>query len=483
MGALDSDRIEAMRRSDPAWRLLRVDHAPLVLGFLGQVFIIDNIRTLPLRDLQARLDDVLYAANEEQIVYPRPARDYLADWAAPEAGWLRTSYPPGEDEPWVDATPAVERAWAFLESLQARTFVGTASRLSTVFDLLRQIVHGTETDPEARLTELLRQREQLDAEIERVRAGRFQMLDDVELRDRYLQLTSTARELLSDFRQVEENFRSLDRGLREQIARWEGSKGQLLEEVLGRRKGIAETDQGRSFQSFYDFLLAPERQDEFRDLLARTHRLDAIGTPDPRMVRVHHDWLDAGERTQATVRLLSEQLRRFLDEQVWLENRRVVELVRAIESAALQLRDDPPERATTIAGIGVPVTLPTDRPLYRSGGPDPLADVSVVDAEEELDVSALFEQTYVDRARLVGGVRRALTHQVQVGLPELVQRHPIEQGLAEVITYLSLSDRTFQVVFDDSVKERVQWWDGETERAAALPRVTYVRTSMLEAAS
>lgn len=479
---MELDRIEALRRSDAAWRLLRADHAALILSFLGSVFVEENVRSLPLRDLQARLDDVLYAANQDEVGYPRSAKDYLADWAAPEAGWLRTYYPAGTDEPWVDATPAVERASAFLESLQVRSFVGTESRLSTVFELLRQIVHGAETDPEARLAELLRRRQQLDDEIEQVRAGEIELLDDVGLRDRYLQLTTTARELLGDFRQVEENFRGLDRGLREQIAQWEGSKGQLLDEALGRRRGIADSDQGRSFQAFYAFLLAPDRQDEFRDLLARTHTLDAIGTPDPRMARIHHDWLDAGERTQATVRLLSEQLRRFLDEQVWLENRRVVELVRAIEAAALELRDDPPALEASVEGIGVPVTLPTDRPLYRPGGRDPLADVVVVDAAEELDVSALFEQTYVDRARLVSGVKRALTHQAQVGLAELVARQPIEQGLAEVVTYLSLSDRGFEVVFDDSSRERVSWVDGDVERAASLPRVVYVRAAVLEVA-
>jgi hypothetical protein len=31
--------------------------------------------------------------------------------------------------------------------------------------------------------------------------------------------------------------------------------------------------------------------------------------------RVHYDWLEAGEHTQRTVALLSQELRRFLDDQ------------------------------------------------------------------------------------------------------------------------------------------------------------------------
>src|SRR5258708_15024760 len=53
-----------------------------------------------------------------------------------------------------------------------------------------------------------------------------------------------------------------------------------------------------------------------------------------RLRHIHHDWLDAAERTQATVRQLSDQLRRFLDDQVWFENRRVIDVLRSIEASA-----------------------------------------------------------------------------------------------------------------------------------------------------
>jgi hypothetical protein len=92
--------------------------------------------------------------------------------------------------------------------------------------------------------------------------------------------------------------------------------------VLGDRDAIAESDQGRSFQAIYDFLLSPKRQAELTELLDKVHRLEAIDESGPRMRRIHYDWLDAGEQTQATVRTLSDQLRRFLDDQAWLENRR-----------------------------------------------------------------------------------------------------------------------------------------------------------------
>ena len=87
------------------------------------------------------------------------------------------------------------------------------------------------------------------------------------LRERFLQAIDTARALLADFRQVEQNFRDLDRRVRERVAGWEGSRADVLEEVFGQRDSIAESDQGRSFRAFWDFLMSPAHQGELSELL------------------------------------------------------------------------------------------------------------------------------------------------------------------------------------------------------------------------
>jgi hypothetical protein len=99
------DDIAWLRANSRAWRLLRADNAPLVLSFLHRVFVADNVRAISATELASRLDDQLYALNErEPRSFPRSAKEYLDDWAAPEAGWLRKYYPEGSDEPHFDAT-------------------------------------------------------------------------------------------------------------------------------------------------------------------------------------------------------------------------------------------------------------------------------------------------------------------------------------------------------------------------------------------
>lgn len=474
--------IDALRERHPAWRLLRAGNSTLILSFLGEFFVEGNRGACSASEVMAALDDHLYALNVEILTengqerFPKDPRSYLEDWAATDTAYLRRFYPPGDDEVHYEVTPAFEKAYVWIMSLKGRSFVGTESRLHTVVELLRQIVHGTESKPDVRLVELHRRRRELDAEIAAVEAGVVTVLDATGVRDRYQQLSATARELLSDFREVEENFRLLDRAAREKIAAWDGSKGELLAELVGSRSEIAGSDQGRSFQSFYDFLLSDFRQAELADLLAKVSALDTIEA-DQRIRGIHHDWSEAADRAQRTVRLISEQLRRFLDDQVWLENRRVLDLVRAVESTALELRDHPPAFGLEVDQPGIEIALPFERPLYQP--PAAVAVESRIPAEtEEVDSDLLFTQTFVDQARLAEIIRTVLPESTSALLSDVVTLHPIEQGAAEIIGYLALNDDDLTVDMDDNDETLLEYSDPadpDTTKRARLPKVTVRR--------
>jgi hypothetical protein len=51
----------------------------------------------------------------------------------------------------------------------------------------------------------------------------------------------------------------------------------------------------------------------------------------------------------------------------------------------------------------------------------------------------------------------------------------LEQGLAELIGYLSLDEPGIQVIFDEEHRERVGWTADGSERVAELPRLTFSR--------
>jgi Protein of unknown function (DUF3375) len=481
--SLDYATLELLRQSHPAWRLLRSDHAPLVASFLHRAFIAPNVRVLSQADLAEALEDELFALRERlgADAYPKSALEYLNDWAANDKGWLRKFYRAGSDEPQFDLTPATEKAIAWLGTLAERAFVGTESRLLTLFELLKQMSLGTESNPQTRVAELQRRRAELDAEIARVLGGDIQLLDDTALKDRFQQFISLARELLTDFREVEHNFRGLDRRVRERVALWEGGKGALLQEIMGERDSIADSDQGKSFRAFWDFLMSAQRQEELTGLLDHVLRLPAISAlkPDSRTRRVHYDWLEAGEHTQRTVAQLSQQLRRFLDDQAWLENRRIMDILHGVESKALAIRDAQPQgEFMSIAEPAVDLELPLERPLYTPPLKPRIADIALQVGDDEVNSNALFSQVVIDKAALARHIRQSLQERSQITLRELCESRPLEHGLAELVAYLQLAGEQFKSAVDESVTDQIAWrpdFAPDVVKHARMPRVIYVR--------
>jgi len=483
--AFDFDTLDTLRTHHPAWQLLRSDHAPLVASFLQRVFVVPNVRVMAAADLAEALEDELYALRLHlgESAFPKSALEYLNDWAAPDKGWLRKFYRTGTDEAQFDLTPSTEKAMAWLVQLGERQFVGTESRLLTLFDLLKQMSEGSEADPAKRIAELHKKRDDIDAEIARVLSGDVPLLDDTALKDRFQQFTQGARELLTDFREVEYNFRQLDRRVRERIALWEGSKGALLEDIMGERDAIADSDQGKSFRAFWEFLLSSRRQEELTALLDQVLALSAVTelNPDARTRRVHYDWMEAGEHAQRTVAALSQQLRRFLDDQAWLENRRIMDILHGIEGKALALRDTPPPgNLMEMASANADIELAMERPLFTPASKAVITNVALLAGDEDIDPAALFEQVVVDKARLTRHIRHALQDRVQMTLSELVLSQPLQQGLAELVAYLQLGSETFSTVVDEATPEPVRWTTVTTDgqaiiRSARLARVIFMR--------
>lgn len=487
---IDYQTLESLRQNHPAWRLLASPHAPLMASFLYQVFVEKNVRLISQAELVEALEDQLFQLRQIQgsEKFPKSALEYLNDWAAPEKGWLRKFYRQNSDEIQFDLTPATEKAIAWLESLGQRSFVGTESRLLTLFELLRQLSEGSTEDPELRLKELRQRRADIDAEINQVLEGNLTLLDDTALKDRFMQFNQQARELLSDFREVEHNFRQLDRSVRERIAQWDGRKGELLESIMGERDAIADSDQGSSFQAFWDFLMSPRRQEEFSARLDKVLALPIMTElkPDKRTRRIHYDWLEAGEHTQRTVAQLSQQLRRFLDDQAWLENRRIMDILHGIESKTLTHRQELFGVAafTEVDEARADIELPMERPLYNPPVKSVIADVALLAGDEKLDSSALYSQVVVDKAAIAGHIRQSLQDKSQVSLNELCQKRPLQQGLAELVAYLELGsadnqNRRFSIVVDNAVEDTISWQaeaeDGLTVmRRARLPRIIYL---------
>ncbi|MET3706401.1 DUF3375 domain-containing protein [Arthrobacter sp. UYEF6] len=478
---MDFYAINALRENHAGWSLLRAQNAPLAVSFFIKAFTGPNQRDIGRQELIDHLDDVLFGLREVfgEDKYPRPAGEYLDEWAAPERAWLRKYYVPGQDEPRYDLTAAAEDVVRWVESLSGRDFVATQSRLTSIFAVLKALVQQSETDPEVRLAELQRQRDGIDAEMQRIKDGNIRVMTGPEALDHFQQLTTLAKDLLSDFREVEQNFRKLDRQVREQIATWDGSQGELLASIFANQQDISGSLQGRTFQGFWDYLMSPQLRTELRDLLHRATQIDALAKLDNlhAVTNLHQDWLPAVEQTQATVRQLSQQMRRLLDDKVFLENKRIMQLVRSIESGALGTREVPPSGVfLEIAAQSVEVALPFERPLYEPSRRIMVDDIVVAANDTEVDAGALFNQFHVDTERLKSNIDDVLAGTEQATLGEVASAHPLSQGLAEIVAYYQLATESNWASINPDESQQLSWQlpDGSI-REATVEQIIFVR--------
>jgi hypothetical protein len=469
-----------LRKHHAGWKLLNADSAPFIASFLHRAFVRPNARSIRQDELEAQLEDYLHFLRDvEGADFPRTARKYLEDWANGEVAILRKYYPPGSDEPEFDLTPAAEKALEWLATLGPRAFVGTESRLLTIVQLLREIVTTTEASPETRIAELERRKDELEQEIARVRAGGYAPFNPTQIKERYLQVEDTARRLLSDFRQVEENFRLLDRATRERIATSSGSKGEVLDTVFGEQDAIAASDQGRSFQAFWSFIMSPDRQEELAELVERTLRLHDVAelAPDELLPRIQFSLLEAGEKVQRTRAQLVEQLRRYLDEKVWLENKRIVEIMRRLEQNAIAVAQAPPpdKDFTTLEDLQPTLALPFERSLLVPTQKARFDTAAIAVGDAAFQVDALFAQHHVDEAQLRAHVRTLLRDRPQVTLAEVIAARPLTQGLAELVAYWQLACKDRSALVDEAARQRIELAEGDRHRVVSLPLIVFVR--------
>jgi len=471
------------KKKHPSWKLMTSDNAPLVIAFFDSVFRDEGLRQIGEYDLVMKLDDYLYRLMDgrEDTPFPRSARDYLDDWTNPEKGWLRKFYPSGNDIPHYELTPGSEKVLQWIDSLATRRFIGTESRLQTCFDLLRQIVQGVETDSEVRIQELQEKRRQIDMEIDRIASGDIPIMDQRQIRERFMQFKQIAQDLRSDFTAVEGNFRELDRDIREEIATWSGKKGELLEQFFGDHNKITNSDEGQSFRAFWDFIMSPDSQEELSRQLDKVFELEALGEmrEDNTLRRIHFDWIDAGERTQRTVARLSKQIHHFLDNRVILENRRITEILDNIEKNAFIIRDSNlTGNWMEIEESKVHINLPMEQPLFSPPLIQELISLIELEEEQEIDTSELFNLVYIDTERLHNTIENALKEMGQIRLDELLEKHPLQQGLAELLTYLHIAAEDPFASVSEDVKDHVTWSSkNDTIRKARFPRVIFIRRS------
>ncbi len=469
-------------KSNTAIRLVTADTAPLILSFLFKMFKAQNsvmTDAVHERELHNHLVDFLYQVNETEFRYVRQAKDYLTEWT--NAGFLR-KYPGSNDEFLFELTPATETAFKWLDSLNKPEFVGTESRLKNLFEKLKELATKTKKDYTSRYTELEAKRKAVEKEIEDLKQGKFEVLDDRQIKEQYLFIEETAKHLLADFRQVEDNFRILDRDFRKKIITTTQTKGKVLEDLFRQQDFLMETDQGKSFMAFWEFLLSQSRQDEFEDLIG-----DVLNIPVVQQMQKEHfsienirnNLIDAGDKTKKTTNSLLEQLRKYLEHRSFFENKRIHDNITEI----LKIITEHPETNYNLSPLleldqVIKIDLITGRSLFKSPQKVKFTHQHPEEGIATDSNDLLFTQFEISMPELQSRIKAALKSKSQITLPDFLKEFEIEKGVAEVVAYVEIASKErHKHLIDETVFDIIDIKNTRTNKhfKVKVPQIIFCR--------
>ena len=348
---------------------------------------------------------------------------------------------------------------------------------------LVQLAGQTEADPDARLAALRAERERIDAEIERVAAGRVGALDGKRALERTRDLIHLSDELAEDFHRVRDDFEQLNRQFRERIIDDEGARGDVLEQLFNGVDVIADSEAGRTFEAFWSLLNDTQQSsqlDQALDALLARGFARKLDRRERAFLRgLTGTLLERGGEVHTVMQHFARSLRGFVQSRGYLEQRRLNQLLKQAQGEALHLRES--LHATTATGYTQALSGSRLRSLSQWRLHDPRLTqvdgrVYAADAAEiSLDsVGDLVAQSEIDVRSLRRDLHALLGERPRLTIGDALQQRPAVQGLGSVIGYLSLGTRHGLVI--DGHMETVQWEGGDgTLRRARIPLVWFTR--------
>ncbi|MCL2416440.1 MAG: DUF3375 domain-containing protein [Bacteroidales bacterium] len=464
-------------------KIITADNAPLIVGFLFKVFKQTQnnfvFNSILERECTSLLDDYLFIVNQDGRLYPKSPKEYLTDWT--NAGFLR-KYPSKNDEFLFELTPATENAFKWIDSLERPKFVGTESRLKSLFEKLKELSVKTKKDFETRLKELEDKKKQIEEEIENLKLGKFDILDNRQIKEQYLLIEDTAKNLLSDFRQVEDNFRTLDRDFRQKIITTTQTKGKVLDDLWQQQDFLLETDQGKSFTAFWEFLLMQSKQDQLDELINEILEIPTVQQMQKdtfSIENIKNNLVEAGDKTKQTTNSLWEQLRKYLEHKSFLENKIIHENINKILKIISEgsTTDFSKIFSLSIDHI-IKIDLITERPLFsipqKVKFSNKVLDIGKADANN----NKLFEQFTVDVAELQNNIKTALKGRTQISFTELLKTFEIQKGIAEVVAYINIATKeNTKHIIDKNNRQTIDIQNTKTNKSfkIEIPQIVFCK--------
>ena len=428
-------------------------NAHWVIPFLFKAFKTDNTLSLPepvlinalaeeLRNHSEEIEDLEEARIEFGEDEESRSRKYLLNWVQRR---LLQDFPDADAVTQYQLSAHTEKLFQWLQSLEKRQFVGTESRFRFLFQTLREMVEYTEDDTVKRLEELKNRKAEIDKEIKKIELGfKPEIYTNAQLRERLEWFTRLSHELLSDFREVEDNFKYIHRQIVEQHTKAEINKGAIVGYAFEAYDALRKSDQGKSFYAFWDFLISRAGQEEWRQLTDQLLQLlqDRNIEGDGDFVQdIKSLLLQQGRNVYDANDKMAEKLSRIITEKEIARHRRLRQQIGQVKELVFRFMEEEQPPCGLQLAAPAPIRMSMERKLNlveKQQNPVMKQPANAKEKIEDLErFGRLLNAPFIDRKRLWQQVEAVLQQRTTATLSEIINITGLEYGVAEVVSYFS----------------------------------------------
>lgn len=294
---------------------------------------------------------------------------------------------------------------------------------------------------------MLRQRkEEIERQIERLEMGEeVEVYEDYQIEPRFNSLNKMAKELLSDFKEVDDNFKDIIKQIYQRQTDNEQKKD-LLSYIFDAYAELKNSQQGKSFYAFWEFLLSAELQkewDELTDTLYKTLEDRQIEAKDMFLKEIKRHLFDAGEKVSKTNDRMSEKLSLIIRQNERSNVEATKQIIKDIKKLLIEVSKNKEKSDASLRYETIEINLPIERQLTFT----PTREVEYMDKPQDSvigindleRIGKLYNPYYVDRKILRKRIDEMLKDNGQTTIAEVIANNSgIEKGLSELFGYIGI---------------------------------------------
>lgn len=477
---IDSAKISDLLNNSPSVELLRLRNREAIILFLINTFSHQQ-GAISSESLHTKLADYLEFSqienDEESDIgifdpYETKARKYIQNWT--NKGFL-TNYQDERGEVFYELSSHSSKTIDWLSSLKKEEYVGTESKFRNIFNLLKELVEYTNENAEKRIQLLEDKKLEIEQQIQRLKTGEdVQVFEEFEIVPRFNQLNQNAKELLSDFKEVEDNFKEITKGIYQKHADGNLTKSDILEFTFDALDELKESQQGKSFYAFWSFLLNPGLQKEWENLTKELY-----GTLESKGIKVNDLFLKSmkkhlhhsGQKVYKANDKMAEKLSRIIRENETTKSEVTKNIIQEIKKSLIEISKTRirPE-ISFVLEAETDISIPFERKLTFEQTEDQVYKSRPKLAGEDIThanhLNRLFAQANVDKSVLRKRIKDILKNKSQTTIYEVIENNGgIQKGLPELFGYIGIvkefnhyvsGEKTERIVFDTAQKKSIQ---------------------------